>query len=45
MRKTIMKIGDSYGIIFNREEMRNFNFKLDDIIELTKIKKIKVDRK
>lgn len=28
-----MKIGDSYGIIFNKEEVKNFNLNLGDIIE------------
>jgi antitoxin component of MazEF toxin-antitoxin module len=34
MRKTIKKIGNSLGIIFNKEECKIYNFKKDDIIEL-----------
>lgn len=34
MKKTIKKIGNSLGIIFNKEECKIYNFKKEDIIEL-----------
>ena len=46
MRKTIKKVGDSRGIIFNIEECSNFNLNLGDVIEfdIKKIKKVKNEK-
>jgi antitoxin component of MazEF toxin-antitoxin module len=37
--KTIKKIGDSAGVIFNREERKMFNINVGDIVEVT-VKKV-----
>jgi hypothetical protein len=34
MKKTIKQIGNSLGIIFNKEECKNYALKKDDIIEM-----------
>jgi len=40
MKKIIRRIGDSSGIIFNREERNIYDFNINDVIEVV-IKKIK----
>jgi hypothetical protein len=44
MKKTIKKIGNSLGIIFNKEECKIYNFKKDDTIELDDTILIKAHR-
>ena len=34
MKKVIKKMGNSVGIIFDREDCKIFNLKKDDVIEL-----------
>ncbi len=35
MRKIIRKIGDSVGIIFNKEEQRIYNLRKDRIVDIS----------
>tara|TARA_Y100000310_G_scaffold334939_1_gene415789 strand:- start:2754 stop:2915 length:162 start_codon:yes stop_codon:yes gene_type:complete len=35
LRKVIRKIGDSLGLIFNREERTAYKFKKDDVMEIS----------
>ena len=43
MRKVIKKIGNSLGIIFDREDCKIYNFKEGDVIEIDEelLKKVK----
>lgn len=41
MRKTIRKIGDSNGLLFNKEEVQNYGLKVGDIIDIQKHRIIK----
>ena len=34
MKKTIKKVGDSIGIIFNKEEAQIYNISVGDVIDL-----------
>ena len=43
MRKTLMTVGNSIGIIFNKEEQKNYHLKVDDVIEL-RFHKVRVNQ-
>ena len=48
MKKIIKRIGDSIGIIINRDESKIYDLKVNDVVEVTIIKtkqKIKKDGK
>ena len=38
MRKTIRKVGNSKGIIFNSEECKNYDINIGDIVEFKLVK-------
>lgn len=38
IKKIVKKVGDSIGIIFNKEEREVYNLNVDDIIEIDVIK-------
>lgn len=45
MKKTIRKIGNSVGVIFNKEEQRIHNMKINEVIEFEIKKKVKDETK
>ena len=44
MRKTLMTVGNSIGIIFNKEEQKNYHLNIGDVLEL-KFYKVRVEKK
>lgn len=45
MRKEIKRIGNSAGLIFSQEEMKVYNLKIGDFVDVADIVKVKSKKK
>jgi hypothetical protein len=45
MKKIIKRIGDSVGVIFNKEDVEVYNLHIGDVIDLKEIVKVKREKK